>query len=50
MNPFFSAIIYAALHKRVTCGHCGAFDHHERTGTARYRCKKCGKEFTVQER
>lgn len=45
MNPFFSAIIHAALHKRITCNHCGAFDHHYRIDHNRFRCNSCRREF-----
>jgi transposase-like protein len=45
MNPFFSAIIYAALHKRITCSHCGSLDHHKSISHDRFLCKNCNKEF-----
>ncbi len=45
MNPFFSAVIYAALHKRIACSHCGSFDHHRRIGPDRFRCNDCRREF-----
>ena len=46
MNPFFSAIVHATLHKRVTCSHCGSFDHYKRIGHNRFLCTSCRKEFT----
>ena len=45
MNPFFSAIIYSVLNKRIKCVYCGSFDHHKRIGRGRYLCRNCNKEF-----
>jgi len=46
MNPFISAIIYAALNRRIACSHCGSIDHHKRIGHNRFLCKNCRREFT----
>ncbi|GFO57599.1 hypothetical protein GMSM_46060 [Geomonas sp. Red276] len=48
MNPFFSAIVYAALQQRITCSHCGSYDHHKRTGHRNFRCNSCHREFTFE--
>lgn len=50
MNLFFSAIVYAALHKRITCSHCGSLDHHKRISHDLFLCKNCKKEFSSDSR
>lgn len=45
MNTFFTAIAYAALHRRITCSHCGSYDHHKHIGRRRFLCTRCRKEF-----
>ncbi|MBJ6725040.1 hypothetical protein [Geomesophilobacter sediminis] len=47
MNPTVGAIVYAALHQRITCSHCGSLDHHKRVGENRFVCKYCRKEFNL---
>lgn len=46
MNPFFSAIVYAALHRRITCTQCGSLDHHKRISHDLFLCKNCKIEFS----
>ncbi|MCM0080420.1 hypothetical protein L4X63_02345 [Geomonas sp. Red32] len=47
MSQFFSAIVYAALHRRIACNHCGSYDHHKRIDHLHFRCNSCRREFTV---
>ncbi|HJV34466.1 hypothetical protein [Geomonas sp.] len=48
MNPFFSAIIYAATQRRISCSHCGSYDHHRRIGPNCFLCNSCRQEFTPE--
>jgi ribosomal protein L37AE/L43A len=49
MNPYLGTIIYNLLHRRITCRHCGALDHHRPIGRNIYLCNSCLREFTRYE-